>query len=167
MNSRRRVVFVRHALPVPDATVPSELWKLADEGRRAAHDLAAGLQVSPDDLVMASAEVKAQETAAVLSDHVVVDPRLGEVRRPWADSGYRELAEAWLQGRHVKGWEPMQSVVGRMDQAVAEATNKASSSAYLVTHGLSMSAYIGTVTDLDPLTLWSDLDYPDVRTVGF
>lgn len=167
MNRRGRVVFVRHALPVPNAAVPSELWELADEGRRAAHDLAARLQLSPDDLVVASAEVKAQKTAAVLSDHVVVDPRLGEVRRPWVDNGYRESAEAWLQGRHVRGWEPMRSVVERMDQAVAEATNRASGSAYLVTHGLSMSAYIGTVTDLDPLTLWSDLEYPDVRTVGF
>ncbi|MFP3881890.1 MAG: histidine phosphatase family protein [Actinomycetota bacterium] len=165
MISKPRVTFVRHAMPVVDETVPSSQWPLSEEGRLAARGLAALLHLSADDWVLSSAEVKARETAEVLSQHVDVDPRLGEVKRPWISDNYRRLAETWLQGGPVEGWEAKPSAVDRMASAVTEATQKGDHSVCLVTHGLIMSAYLETVADIEPVTFWSQLQFPDARTL--
>lgn len=67
---------------------------------------------------MASEEIKARQTAEALSDHVIVDPRLGEVQRPWTADNYRQSAETWLEGHEVEERESMRSAVERMEEAV-------------------------------------------------
>lgn len=160
-----RVVFVRHALPEVDDAVSSGLWPLTDDGHLAAQKLASRLQLPADELVVASEELKARQTAEALSDQVVVDARLNEVQRPWTDDGYRQLAESWLRGQQPEGWESIRLAVDRMEETVNESMQKGNGSACLVSHGLIMSAYLGTLTDIDPVALWSQLDYPDARTL--
>lgn len=165
MISKSRVVFVRHALPVVDDTVPRGRWPLADEGQIAAQQLAARLQLPDGELVVSSEELKARQTAEAFSDQMVVDPRLNEVQRPWTPGNYRRLAETWLRGVEVEGWEAKTSAVDRMAAAVTEAIQEGDGSACLVTRGLIMSAYLETVADIDPATFWSQLQFPDARTL--
>jgi broad specificity phosphatase PhoE len=160
-----RVVFVRHALPVVDDTLPSGLWPLTDDGRLAVQQVASRLKLSADELVVVSEELKAQQTAEALSGQVVVDPRLNEVERPWTDDGYRQLAETRLQHHQLEEWESIRSAVDRMEETVTDAIQKGDGSACLVTHGLIMSAYVGTIADIDSVALWSKLHYPDARTL--
>lgn len=167
MITKGQVVFVRHALPVVDATMSSRLWPLTEQGRLATRQLAARLKLEPNQIVVSSDEIKARETADLLSDRVTVDPRLAEVQRPWVADDYRQLAETWLGGAPVQGWESMPSAIERMGMAVNEAIGKGEGSAYLVTHGLIMSAYIGSVAEIDPGALWSELGFPDVRALDF
>lgn len=162
-----RAVLVRHALPVVDEATPPSLWALTEEGHLAAHQLASRLRLSPNALVWASNEIKALQTAEALSDQVKVDPRLREVQRPWSPDRYGELAEAWLRGGEVEEWESMDSAIERFRKAVTDAIEKGEGSACLVTHGLIMSAYLGAVAGVDPVTLWSELEFPDVRTLDF
>lgn len=150
MIGTNRLVFVRHALPVVDDTVPRGWWPLTDEGQLAARQLASRLQLPRDELVVASEELKARQTAEAFSDKVNVDPRLNEVQRPWTDSRYRQLAQRWLQGQQVEGWESVRSAVDRMQEAVKNAVQKGEGSACLITHGLIMSAYLGTIADIEP-----------------
>lgn len=167
MPSKSRVIFVRHAQPMVDETVPSQCWPLSENGRLAAQQLASRIHLAPNYLVVASDEIKAHGTAEALSDQVVVDPRLGEVQRPWTADNYRVLAETWLRGTQVQGWESTDSAVERMAEAVTEAIQRGDGSACLVTHGLIMSAYIGRVANIDPVALWSQLEFPDVRRLDF
>lgn len=161
------MILVRHALPMIDEGIPSTRWSLSDDGRLAARQLASRLRLAADEIIVTSDEIKARETAEAFSDQVVVDPRLSEVQRPWTADNYRQLAETWLRGTRVQGWESKQSAVERMEKAVTEAIQKGDGSACVVTHGLIMSAYIGTVADIDPVSVWSQLEFPDVRTLDF
>jgi broad specificity phosphatase PhoE len=165
MTGESRVIFVRHAMPVVDGTVPSSQWPLSEEGRLAARELAARLQLSADDQVVSSAETKARQTAEILSQQVNRDPRLGEVKRPWTPDNYRQLAETWLRGVEVEAWESKPSAVDCMAAAVTEAIQEGPGSTCLVTHGLIMSAYLETVADIDPVRFWSQLQFPDARTL--
>jgi broad specificity phosphatase PhoE len=79
-----QVVLVRHALPVMRSEVPADLWRLDDEGRAAARELAGALPRAP--FAVTSDEPKAQQTAeevvGACGGTLTVDVRLAETRRP-------------------------------------------------------------------------------------
>jgi len=159
----RQVLFIRHAMPAVDKSVSARLWRLSDEGREAAQTLAEGLQLPEDVYVVSSDEVKAKETAAALSDRIVVDSRVQEVSRPWTKGDYKSIARDWLSGEPVEGWESREAVLRRLSEAVDEAQEKAEGSVVVVTHGMAMSTYISSVARVDPVSFWSDLGFPDAR----
>ncbi|MFV1981436.1 MAG: histidine phosphatase family protein, partial [Rhodothermia bacterium] len=95
MSSSKRVIFIRHALPVVQEAVSSRLWPLSDDGRRAVLELAGWLRLPAETYVVSSDEAKARETAEAFSDGVALDHRLREVSRPWIDGDYKSLARSW------------------------------------------------------------------------
>jgi broad specificity phosphatase PhoE len=108
-----QVVLVRHAMPEVRPDVPAERWRLGDEGRAAARDLAGALPREP--LTLTSDEPKAWQTAqelvTVCGGTLAVDARVAETRRPplW-DESFRELARQFVAGRQHPGWEPHEAV---------------------------------------------------------
>ncbi len=159
----RQVLFIRHAMPAVDKTVSSRQWPLSDEGRQAAQNLAKGLQLPENIYVVSSDEVKAKETAAAFSDRVFVDSRVQEVSRPWTRGDYKRIARDWLSGEPVEGWEPRQAVIERMSEAIEETVEEADDLVVVVTHGLAMSTYISSVSQVDSVSFWFDLGFPDAR----
>jgi broad specificity phosphatase PhoE len=103
------------------------------------------------------------EPAEAFSDRVAIDSRVREVARPWTNGDYKSVARHWLSGKPVERWEPRDEVLERMRQAVEEALKGADGPVVVVTHGMVMSDYIASVADLDPISFWSDLGFPDVR----
>jgi broad specificity phosphatase PhoE len=134
--------------------VPSEHWRLGDEGRAAARELAQRL--AGELRIVSSSEPKALETAeeliAVRGGSVTVDERLGEVRRPprW-DGGYYDRARRYVGGEPVDGWEPLAEIVERFAAAARGAE-------VVVTHGLAMTLYLAAD---DPVRFWDELAFPD------
>ena len=148
------MLLIRHAMPERVQGVPSEHWRLGDEGRAAARDLAERLD--PDLRIVSSAEPKAIATAeeliAVRGGTIAVDERLGEVQRPprW-DGGYYERARRYVGGEAIDGWEPHAEVVDRFAAAARDA-------GVVVTHGLAMTLYLAPA---DPVRFWDELAFPD------
>lgn len=149
-----------------DRTVSSRQWPLSDEGHRAARRLAERLRHSENVYVVSSDEVKARETANAFSNQLIVDPRFREVERPWTDGDYESVARGWLRGERVEGWESHEAVRNRMGNAVEEALDRAlDSRIFVISHGLAISEYVADVTDVDPVSFWSNLRFPDARAV--
>jgi len=149
------VILVRHALPQVRPDVPSRDWTLGDEGRAQAEALCRTL---PDGItaVYASDEPKAIATVEPLGLEVRVDPRFGEVERPWIGDDYRAHAARYLR-EDADGWEPRDEVLARFGAAVDDLPPHA----VVATHGLAMSLYLASHHDIDVVAFWSDLRFPD------
>lgn len=141
------MLFVRHAPPVVDRSVPAADWSLAPGA-----ELSLAVQLP----LVSSAETKARQTAALLGEHCEIDARLGEVTRGWSDNFEAEVAR-YLDGEALEGWEPQRDACARFTAAVDEHGD-----ATYVTHGTVLTLYLSSVVpDLDPFTFWRALTLPD------
>lgn len=157
------VLLVRHAEPVVDASVHPAEWALTPVGLTAARTL--GQKLAGElgrRIVAASGERKSLETAAAMMgnvDDVLLDGRLGEVRRPWMETGHREAVWAYLGGAQLPGWETRGEAVTRFRECIEALP---SGDVALVTHGTVMTLFVASVVSgLDAPTFWSQLTMPD------
>jgi broad specificity phosphatase PhoE len=170
MRAMAQLVLVRHAMPVIEPEVPADLWRLAEDGRAAARELAGALPRAP--FVVTSDEPKAQQTAeevvAVCGGTLTVDARVAETRRRhvW-DANFAELARQFVAGRQHDGWETPHAVVHRFDAAVREALDASDSAPVLVvTHGQALTLWLRSVGAVnDAPRFWSQLAFPDAWMV--
>lgn len=161
MISSTPLVLVRHAMPVVDRDSAPQDWPLSDRGRSDAQALARLLDLPGDIHVVSSDVVKAKQTAEAFSNEIAIDRRLREVGRPWVEDDYESVARRWLEGERVDGWESRSDVVGRMTEPVEEATSRFGSGVCLVSHGLAISTLVADVDGVDPVEVWSRLQFPD------
>ncbi len=137
--------LVRHAAVVVDRAVPSHLWQLSADGRRAA----ALLQL-PTGRALTSSEHKARETARLARLDATQDDRLREVVRPWSDD-YNADVERYLAGAALSGWEPRAEVLARLHAALDGFDGVA------VTHGIAISLFASLAFEQ-----WRALPFPAV-----
>jgi broad specificity phosphatase PhoE len=133
-------------MTVIEPSVPSEEWVLSEEGRAAAAALR--LPVLP---VRTSSEPKAVETAVAAGWTATIDPRLGEVRRPWVDDDYDAHVARYLGGEQLDGWEPREAALARLHEALDGFDGIA------VTHGLAIALFAGLSFDE-----WRAMPFPAV-----
>jgi broad specificity phosphatase PhoE len=160
-----QIVLVRHAMPVMEPKLPAERWRLGDEGRAAARELARALPRAP--FAVTSHEPKARETAeelvAVCGGTLTVDARVAETRRPqgW-DANFAERARQFVAGRQHDGWESRHAVVARFDAAVREAIEaRAGAPLVVVTHGQALTLWLQSIGAVDDTPrFWSELAFP-------
>ena len=152
--------------------VSSTLWGLGEAALEdcvlLAHALPRGL--APE--VFTSHQPKVKQTAAVLALRrrleVVEDARLREVEQGvgWIDD-YRDAAASYLRDGSVgetADWEPRERVVTRfaagVDAAIAE--NRGSTGdVVIVDHGLAMSLWIASWSNIELVPFWKALTFPD------
>jgi broad specificity phosphatase PhoE len=165
-----QIVLVRHAMPVMEPEVPPDRWRLGDEGRAAARELAHALPRAP--FAVTSDEPKARESAeelvAVCGGTLTVDARVAETRRPrgW-DANFAESARQLVAGRRHDGWESQHAVVARFDSAVREAVEaRAGAPLVVVTHGQALTLWLQSIGAVDDAPrFWSELAFPDAWIV--
>jgi 2,3-bisphosphoglycerate-dependent phosphoglycerate mutase len=61
------LLLVRHSVPAPDPSVPSEEWRLSEEGRGRCAELARHIAVYEPQRLLSSPEPKALETAELIA----------------------------------------------------------------------------------------------------
>lgn len=166
-----RLVLVRHAMPVVEPDVPSDLWELGEQGREASRALAVAAPQSP--YYVASDEPKALQTVQEMSggSKVVSDPGFREVRRPhrWSDD-YRMQACAYIEGVCHDEWEPHAKVIARFDAAISRHARIAvarQQTLVVGTHGLAPTIWLASRLPLQPSpgAFWASLQFPDLIDV--
>lgn len=165
------MLLVRHSAPELDPSVPSEEWRLSEEGRRRCGPLAERVGALRPELLVSSPEPKARETAELIASPLGLDVQLVD--------GLRETARrtvGWLEPDELErgiralfdrpdevayGEESASAALARFEAAVVELPERA----VVVSHGSVISLYAAARTGRDPFELWRSLELPDVVEV--
>jgi len=165
------VLLVRHSAPRIASDVPSEEWRLSEEGRRRCGPLAERLAAHAPSALLASTEPKARETAELIAPGLGLEVQLSDGLREtarrtvgWLDQdelerSIRELFER--PGEVVYGEESAAAALSRFERVVAGLPERA----VVVSHGTVISLFAAARTGRDPFELWRSLELPDVVEV--
>jgi len=165
------VLLVRHSLPEVDRSIPAADWRLSAEGRARCDALAARVATYEPELVVASTEPKALETAELLARSLGLEVResadLREQERRtvgWLERDELEAAIRQLFAepeRVTFGEESAAAALARFSRAVEGLGDRA----VVVSHGTVISLYVGAQTGQDAFELWKSLELPDLVVV--
>lgn len=157
--------------------ISSTLWELGEAALEDCVLLAHALPEALAPKAFTSHQPKVKQTAAVLAlrrgIEVLEDERLREVGQGpgWIDD-YRAAAASYLRGEHsgeTADWEPRERVVARFAAGVDAAIAANSSSAgdlLIVNHGLAMSLWLASRSNIDLEAFWKALTFPDAWRLG-
>lgn len=167
-----RLVLVKHAQPVLDASVPPQFWELGAEGEEQAKRLGRVLAPMMPFALVSSPEPKAAATARILGEQLGVKPGpiegLREFDRPvlplLGAAEHRRLNAAIFEdlSRVVLGRESGAGALARFSEAVAAALDAAADASTLVAvaHGTVIALFVAAHNDVDAFGLWTRLQCP-------
>jgi broad specificity phosphatase PhoE len=146
------VILVRHGRAIARTDVPTDAWPLDPAYLT---DISLLRAVVPDLPVVCSDMRRAIDTAQYFGEPTI-DPRLGEVARPWTDAIEGAVAR-YLRGEAIEGWESQADARARFRSVVDDHGR-----AIYVTHGTVLALYLASIVPtLDALQFWSELRNPD------
>ena len=167
------LILVRHSLPVIVPGEDAADWRLSDEGRDRAAELAEKLAGYRPSHIASSDEPKASETAGLLAARlgvpIALNPGLREHDRRGAPYfGDERAFQATMArffaapGELVFGRETAAHALARFTAAVSRviAQSAADRDIMVVTHGTVMALYLASVTGGDAYALWREQALP-------
>ena len=178
--SEHMLYLIRHAYTQRTA-LPVETWPLSDLGRQQAQRLAELPFWQNVEMICASVEPKALQTAQIVAERrdLPVEPifDLRELRRPGGpvddyESAVRQVLENPTTS--VNGWEPAGEAQTRIVTAIERLLMlHEGQTLAVVSHGLALTLYLAYLTDTPPtLDSWRSLPFasatlvdPDARTL--
>ena len=172
MQQERRLILIRHSLPVMRADVPAARWALSPEGQQRCKTLAEVLRTYTPEVVVTSREPKAVETGDLIAERLAVPVVQGEGLHEH-DRRNVELfpSRAEFESRVARffaapevlifGQETADEAHARFAAAVHRVmASRAEENVAIVTHGTVMTLYVSRVVGLEPLPFWRSLGLP-------
>ena len=170
----KHLILVRHSLPTVAPSADAADWRLSDEGRARAAELAEKQAIYTPSQIASSDEPTARETAEIIAARLggapaVSEPDLREHDRRGAPYFDDERAFQATMARFFAA--PEELIYGRETAAQARARFTAAVSRIIaqaaadrdimvVTHGTVMALYLASVTGDDAHTLWREQALP-------
>ena len=165
------MILIKHSLPEMVPSLPANRWHLAEAGRLRCQALAEQIAPYRPDVIVASTEPKAAETAELVA---------GALHKPWhvaaglheherSDVGWIDRARFEAQvaeffrcpGALVFGSETADQAHARFAAAIAALTAQyPARSLAVVAHGTVISLFVARAVGLEPFPLWSRLGLP-------
>lgn len=169
----RRLLFVRHSLPIIQENIERQYWRLSEVGKQRADLVADHLARYSVQAVVSSNEMKAIETANAISSRIhrpfEVDERLREHcvdDEPFrSEPAFKRLVDNFFERPDdvVFGSESANAAKRRMAAAITGIRRKyRTGDVVIVSHGRILSMYLARYLDLDPFELWKQLKSPSV-----
>jgi broad specificity phosphatase PhoE len=169
---RTSLILVKHSLPEMVPGLPANRWHLAEVGRLRCQALAEHLAPYRPDVIVASTEPKAAETAELVAGalhkpwHIATD--LHEHERSgvgWLDRAQFEAQVAEFFRRPdapVFGGETADQAHARFAAAVAAlmTAQYPARNLAVVAHGTVISLFVARLAGVEPFSLWSRLGLP-------
>lgn len=165
------LILVKHSLPEIDKTLPAREWKLSEEGRVRAEQLAEELRRFQPDVVISSNERKAKETAEIigrlhqLKFHIAEDLRehdRGNVS-PLSQDQFRASVQEFFEkpDELVFGQETAAQTHARFYRAVHSILNEyKNKTIVIISHGTVISLFVSRLTGSSDFELWNMLGLP-------
>ncbi len=166
-----QLILIKHSLPEMMPGVPANRWHLAEAGRQRCQTLAEQLAPYRPDVIVASTEPKAAETAELVA---------GALQKPWhTTAGLHEHERSdvgWIDREHfeaqvaeffrrpdalVFGSETADQAHVRFARAISDVIAQYPvRSLAVVAHGTVISLFVARSVGLEPFPLWSCLGLP-------
>jgi broad specificity phosphatase PhoE len=151
------LILARHSVPEIKEDKPAHTWKLSEEGKSRAQELAEQLRPFAPDVLVCSNEPKAKETAEIVAHHLQLDvqvvPDLHEHDRSNAPylshDAFQQSIRAFFQNpdQLVFGRETANQAHARFYQAVHAILDKhRNKTIILVTHRTVISLFVSRLT---------------------
>ena len=167
----RELILVKHSVPDIRLDRPAAEWNLTAEGRKRAAALAKRLAAHEPDVIGASREPKATETAEILARElgkpIAIFDGIHEQERRSLEllpGGKFEAAVAALFAQPeelVFGEETAAEALARFRQAVDRVLEiRETGNIVLVSHGRVISLYVADCTGVEPYPFWRRLGLP-------
>ena len=167
----RKLILVRHSLPVITGEQPASRWQLSEEGRRRCERLAGLLAAHHPSAIVTSMEPKAIETGQVAGERLGIPveaaSNLHEHERPGTDLDTLERFQAKVARllEHPSEWvfgaETGDQARERFSAAVDDAMKQhPAGNVVIVTHGTVMTLFVARVAGIDPVPFWKGLGLP-------
>lgn len=166
-----RLILVKHSSPEVVPSVPASQWHLSESGRAQCTILAERLCIHRPDVVMASSEPKAAETAQIVTDLLGLPLEMNDTLRehdrsnvPFASTEDFDAAVARFfiePQRLILGRETADQAHERFAAAVeAIIARYPAATVAVVTHGTVMALFVARAAAIDPFPLWRRLGTP-------
>jgi broad specificity phosphatase PhoE len=167
----QRLILVRHSLPEKILDVPAKEWPLSAEGQQRCHLLADKLADFQPEIIAASTEPKAIETAQIIAQKfnkpVEIFAGLNEHDRSnfgfVEEKKFSETLEAFFAtpDKLVMGLETATRAFQRFQQAIKNILAKTpDGDVMIVSHGTVMTLFIADCTGQEPFPFWRQLEQP-------
>ena len=165
------LILIKHSLPDLDPTVPASQWPLSEAGRLKCKTLSERLAVHHPDVIVASTEPKAMETAQIIATLLGTPCATAEALREHDRRNVGFLSPEQFGAAVARFFEsPQDLVLGRetADQAhqrFAAAIEGViarypTDTVAVVTHGTVIALFVARATGLDPFPFWRRLGTP-------
>jgi broad specificity phosphatase PhoE len=173
MNGSSLIVFIKHALPVLDASRPPRDWRLSAEGRLQSRVLAERLRAFTPLRLISSVEPKAIETGQIVAEQLDVPltllEGLQEFERPALPIMTRTEHERMNKAiftdfeRPVLGTESARGALDRFSRALSTQLEQTEEQTLaIVTHGTVISLFVAAHNAVSPFDLWKRLSCPSI-----
>lgn len=167
----RKLVLVRHSQPEIEPGVPAAGWRLSERGRRSAESLAAELHHYRANVIWCSRELKAAETARIIGHALGLPFRvtdgLEEHHRPnvpffQSTQEFEQAVEEFFSkpSRLVLGSETAIQARDRVTAAIEAVLEGDIQDAIVITHGTVMALYLARIANVEPMSVWRELETP-------
>jgi broad specificity phosphatase PhoE len=167
----KQLILVKHSLPEIEEHRPAREWKLSEQGRARARQLAERLKDFQPDVIVCSSEPKAKETADIVAKahrlELQVVSNLHEHDRsnvPYQAQGeFQASVREFFQRRDVLvyGQETADQAHARFQQAMLSVLNAyANRTVLVVTHGTVISLFVSRRVGISDFALWGELGCP-------
>lgn len=168
---KKHLVLVKHSLPEIVETLPAREWKLSDEGRIRAQQLAERLSKYQPDVIVSSSEPKAKETAEIVAGRNNLELQIVDGLHEHDRSNTPYLSgEEFQAAIHdffekpavlVFGSETADEAHARFGQAVNWILEHNSNKTIVaVSHGTVISLFVSRLTGISDFMLWNELGLP-------
>ena len=174
-----KLVFIRHSASLVNPDIPIDSWGLSEEGIVLAQKLHENSNVQKIQIVYASLQPKAIETAIYATKnkgiYIRTDVRLTEITS--FTRNFQPLAE--LEANTQKFYkgeidrlydgESKEEALQRFNQAIHEIVAKEYDKDYvgIVSHGAVLSFFFSQYNRKNPLTLLHEIKQPDVAVIDW
>lgn len=166
-----KLVLIKHSAPLVDPATPSHLWKLSDAGREKCTALADALRAHAPELIVASEEPKAQETAELVAHHLGIPASsaagLHEHDRSnvphMRSAEFISMVELFFRRQEelVLGTESASQAMRRISAAIDDVLNAhPDESVAIVTHGTVLALYLAPLAERPAFELWREMGLP-------
>ncbi|MCG3220451.1 MAG: histidine phosphatase family protein [Candidatus Heimdallarchaeota archaeon] len=166
-------IFLRHALTKIDPSKPADQWELSEEGIRNIKEIVLSGVFDNVDLIIASAENKAIQTASYIANKIdkkiVTEASFNELNRGFSfkvnKNEYDKIVEKALihWEECIDSWESARSTLDRFLEGVKIVNQEYSDKKIIVVcHGINLSLYFAHLLNIPDNQLflrWKNLEF--------